>query len=51
MTDIANGRLVHSQDITENVTSIDARAWSEGVYVWKVYSGGKEAENGKWLKE
>lgn len=27
----ANGRLVHSQGITENVTSINAEAWSEGV--------------------
>ena len=35
----ANGRLVHSQGITENVTSINAEAWAEGVYVWKVYSG------------
>ncbi len=31
------GRLVHRQDITENVTGIDATDWAEGVYVWKVY--------------
>ena len=35
----ANGRLIHCQGITENVTSINAEAWAEGVYVWKVYSG------------
>ena len=35
----ANGRLVHSQGITENVTAINAEAWAGGVYVWKVYSG------------
>lgn len=32
MTDIANGKLVHSQDITENVTAIDAEAWAEPVH-------------------
>ena len=60
----ANGRLVHSQGITENVTSIDAEAWAEGVYVWKVYSGVSTlrqssatagsttlVESGKWIKE
>jgi len=46
-----NGRLVHRQDIMENVTGIDAGGWAEGVYVWKVISNGKEAENGKWIKE
>ena len=60
----ANGRLVHSQGITENVTSINAEAWSEGGYVWKVYSGVSTlrqssatagsttlVESGKWIKE
>ena len=46
-----NGRLIHSQAITENVTAIDATDWAEGVYVWKVFSDGKEAETGKWIKE
>ena len=51
-----NGRLIHRQDITENVTGIDARGWAEGVYVWKVYSGVSTgsttlAETGKWIKE
>ena len=46
-----NGRLVHRQDITENVTGIDAGDWAEGVYVWKVISNGKLAETGKWIKE
>ena len=58
------GRLVHRQDITENVTGIDATDWVEGVYVWKVYTsdGGPSmgsgtassttlAETGKWVKE
>ena len=46
-----NGRLVHRQDITEDVTGIDAGGWAEGVYVWKVISNGKEVETGKWIKE
>ena len=52
-----NGRLVHRQDITENVTGIDAGGWAEGVYVWKVIIGGPsigsrtEVESGKWIKE
>ncbi len=51
-----NGRLVHSQAITENVTSIEATDWAAGVYVWKVIAGTStgsvtEVENGKWIKE
>ena len=46
-----NGRLVHSQALTENVTAIDAMDWPLGVYVWKVIVDGKEAEVGKWIKE
>jgi hypothetical protein len=46
-----NGRLVHRQDITENVTGIDAGGWAEGVYVWKVMANGKEVEIGKWVKK
>ena len=45
------GRLVHSQDITENVTAINTTNWSEGTYVWKVMVNGSEAESGKWIKE
>ncbi|MCR5658003.1 MAG: T9SS type A sorting domain-containing protein [Bacteroidales bacterium] len=46
-----NGRLVHSQDITENVTAINTTNWSEGTYVWKVVADGKDVECGKWIKE
>ena len=62
-----NGRLVHRQDITENVTGIDAGGWAAGSYIWKVYTldGGPStlrpgsatsgsttlAETGKWVKE
>lgn len=46
-----SGRLIHSQTITENVTGIDAGAWAEGIYVWKVLSGERIVESGKWVKE
>lgn len=46
-----NGRLVHGQSITENVTSINAGAWAKGAYVWKVLSGERIVEGGKWVKE
>ena len=46
-----NGRLVHRQEITENVTAINAETWPAGMYVWKMISNGKEMENGKWIKE
>ena len=46
-----NGRLIHSQAITENVTAIDAEDWAGGIYVWKVVVNGKETECGKWIKE
>lgn len=59
-----NGRLIHSQALTENATAIDATDWTDGVYVWKVYvsDGGPSTgsgtassttpmETGKWIKE
>ena len=46
-----NGRLIHSQALTENVTAIETADWASGTYVWKVFSNGKEAETGKWIKE
>ena len=44
-------KLVHSQKITDNITAINTTSWPAGTYVWKVVSNGKEAENGKWIKE
>ena len=51
-----NGRLVHSQALTDNVTAIEAGDWAKGPYVWKVFVGTStgsvtEAECGKWIKE
>ena len=51
-----NGRLMYSQRITDNMTTIDATAWPSGMYVWKVYTGVLTdsttlAETGKWIKE
>jgi hypothetical protein len=46
-----NGRLVHDQEITDNVTSINTESWPSGTYVWKVIANGKEVESGKWIKQ
>lgn len=46
-----NGRLIHSLEITENITSINADRWPSGTYIWKIIANGKEAESGKWIKE
>ena len=45
------GRLVYRQETTGNITSINTKDWSDGVYLWKVISNGKEAESGKWIKQ
>ena len=49
------GRIVHQQEITDDVTSIDASKWQSGTYVWRlgvrsVELGVKEVESGKWVK-
>ncbi len=46
-----HGRIVHSQEITENTTAINTKNWSDGIYLWKVISNGKEVESGKWIKQ
>ena len=46
-----NGKIIHKQELSDNITSINAESWPPGVYVWKVVSDGKEAESGKWVKE
>jgi hypothetical protein len=43
--------MVYRQEITENVTSINAESWPPGAYLWKVIANGLEAESGKWIKE
>ena len=45
------GRQMHSQALTGGVTTIHTEAWPAGMYVWKVYANGKEAESGRWVKE
>ena len=49
------GRMVHQQIITDDVTSVDASGWKSGTYVWKLgirneELGIKEVEEGKWVK-
>ena len=50
-----NGRKIHEQEITDDVTSVDASRWNSGTYVWKLgirneELGIKEVETGKWVK-
>ncbi|MCQ2303987.1 MAG: T9SS type A sorting domain-containing protein [Bacteroidales bacterium] len=46
-----NGRLVAQQPLTETETVLDATNWAKGAYVWKVLSGERIVEGGKWVKE
>lgn len=46
-----NGRLVLSQEIDDEETSISTESWPAGTYIWKMISNGREAESGKWVKE
>ena len=45
------GKVIYKQDITEEVTKIPTEGWAKGMYLWRVYSEGKEAESGKWVKQ
>ena len=50
-----SGRIIIRQEITENVTSINAESWPAGIYLWKVYTGVSTGsttlvESGKWIK-
>lgn len=46
-----SGKLIHNQQITDNITSINTTSWPSGTYIWKVIANGKEAESGKWIKK
>ena len=46
-----SGKLIHNQQITDNITPITTTSWPSGTYIWKVIANGKEAESGKWVKE
>ena len=50
------GRIVHEQEITDDITSIDASRWNSGTYIWKLTINNeqftiKEVESGKWVKD
>lgn len=48
------GRMVHQQEITDDVTSVDASGWKSGTYVWELGTGSGNGsrilESGKWVK-
>ena len=46
-----SGKLIHKQQITDNITPITTTSWPSGTYIWKVMANGKEAESGKWIKQ
>jgi hypothetical protein len=46
-----SGKLVYSQEITDNITTIYMSHLPSGTYIWKVIANGKEAESGKWIKQ
>ena len=46
-----SGKLIHNQEITDNITPITTTSWPSGTYIWKVITNGKEAESGKWIKQ
>ena len=47
------GRKVHEQIITDEVTSVDASKWNSGTYIWKLTVNNEQltVEEGKWVKE
>ncbi|MBQ2907366.1 MAG: hypothetical protein IJE47_06340 [Bacteroidales bacterium] len=45
-----------TQEITDDVTSIDASGWNSGTYIWKLTVNNEqltveEVESGKWVKD
>ena len=45
-----SGKLIYSQEITDNITTIYTTYWPYGTYMWRVLVDGKVAESGKWVK-
>ncbi|MBE6336662.1 MAG: T9SS type A sorting domain-containing protein, partial [Lentimicrobiaceae bacterium] len=53
------GRKIHKQEITDDVTSVDASNWQRGTYVWELgtgngngnRNGSRILESGKWVKD
>lgn len=46
------GRKIHEQEITDDITSVDASKWSSGTYIWKLTIDNEQltVEEGKWIK-
>ena len=46
------GRLIHSQIITDNTTQINTSSWANGMYIWELKTDNNEQilERGKWVK-
>ncbi|MBR6775579.1 MAG: T9SS type A sorting domain-containing protein, partial [Bacteroidales bacterium] len=46
------GRKIHQQEITDEITSVDASKWKSGTYIWKLTIDNEQltVEEGKWIK-
>ena len=46
------GRIIHQQIITDEVTSVDSSKWNSGTYIWKLTVNNEQltVEEGKWIK-
>jgi len=46
------GRKIYEQEITDDITSVDASKWSSGTYIWKLTVNNEQltVEEGKWIK-
>ena len=46
------GRMVYQQNVSDDVTSVDASNWPSGTYVWKLTINNEQltVEEGKWVK-
>lgn len=46
------GRIIYQQEITDDITSVDASSWPQGTYVWKLTTNNEQntVEEGKWVK-
>ena len=45
------GRKMIELPLVGVLTTVNTELWPKGIYFWKAFSNGKEAETGKWIKE
>ena len=45
------GRMLCHQSISESIININTSSWPSGMYLWRLVSGDRVMETGKWVKE